>query len=96
MKNFPFLSFDLAFVLDSGVPVQKVESSLREHGGEELEHLALFDIYEGKNVGEGEKSLAFALRVRPTSETFTEEHLASYRAKIIDGVSKDCNARLRS
>lgn len=95
-SNFPFVSFDLAFVLDSGVPVQKVESSLREHGGEELEHLALFDIYEGKNVGEGEKSLAFALRVRPTSETFTEEHLASYRAKIIDGVSKDCNARLRS
>lgn len=94
-KSFPFVSFDLAFVVDASVTAADLERSLRTHGGAELEHLSLFDIYEGSNVGENKKSLAFAVRVRPQSETFNDDHLAQYRAQLIDGVAKDYNGQLR-
>lgn len=95
-SNYPFVGFDLAFVVDLSTSVQEVKSAIVKHGGKELEHISLFDIYEGTNVGEGKKSLAFTVRVRPDSETFSDEHLAQYRAKVIEGVSTDCNAELRS
>ncbi|HMS25253.1 MAG TPA: phenylalanine--tRNA ligase subunit beta [Acidimicrobiia bacterium] len=94
-SNLPFVSFDLAFVVDESTSVQSVEKALREHGGVELEHLHLFDIFQGGTLESGKKSLAFAVRVRPQSETFNDEQLAAYRARVIDGVSKDCNAQLR-
>lgn len=94
-KNYPFVSFDLAFVVNQSTTVADLENSLRAHGGLELELLTLFDIYEGTNVGEGKKSIAFAVRVRPQSETFNDDHLAQYRAQLIDGVAADCGGQLR-
>lgn len=94
--NYPFVSFDLAFVVDSSTKARQLEDSIRTHGGSELEHLKLFDIYEGSNIGDGKKSLAYALRIRPMSETFNDDLLAKYRSKLIEGVLKDCDAQLRS
>lgn len=94
--QFPFVSFDLALVVGESVSAQQLEASIVKHGGNELESINLFDIYEGSNLGEGKKSLAFALRVRPQDETFDDDQLAKYRAKLIEGVAADCDAKLRS
>ena len=94
-SNLPFVSFDLAFVVDVSTTAGEVEAALKKYGGKELEHLHLFDVFQGQALENGKKSLAFAVRVRPQSETFNDEQLAAYRARVIDGVSKDCNAQLR-
>ena len=95
-SNYPFVAFDLAFVVDSLVSVQELKSSIEIHGGQELEHISFFDIFEGGSIGLGKKSLAFSLRVRPSVSTWKEEDQTQFRQKIIDGVAKDCKATLRS
>ncbi len=55
---------DVALVVDAGVPAAAVAAALRAGAGELLESVQLFDIYTGPQIGEGRKSLAFALRFR--------------------------------
>ncbi len=56
-----------------------VEAALRERAGELLESVRLFDVYTGPQVGEGRKSLAFALRLRAPDRTLTEAETAQAR-----------------
>lgn len=95
-SNNPFVNFDFALVVDKNVSAQRLENSIKKHGGKEIEHISLFDIYEGSNLGENKKSLAFAIRVRPQDGTFNDNDLSSYRSKILEGVKNDCGAELRS
>lgn len=94
-SNQPFVSFDLALVVDRSVSARALETSLKTHGGTELEDIRLFDIFEGGSLGEGKKSLAFALRVRPADSTFNESRVSEYRQQLLDGVLQDCGATLR-
>jgi len=96
LSNLPFVAFDLALVVSKNVSVQDLKRSLLIHGGDELESLRLFDIFEGSSIGNDKKSITFSLRVRPRDATWEEEDQAKYRLKLIDGVAKDCQAVLRS
>ncbi len=57
----------------------EVEAALVEGAGELLESIRLFDLYTGEQIGEGKKSLAFALRFRATDRTLTEAEVADAR-----------------
>ena len=95
-SNLPFVAFDLAFVVPKDTPVAQVERSLRIHGSAQLEDVSCFDLFEGSGIDSNEKSLTFSVRARPTASTWTEDDQAQFRRKLIDGVSRDCKARLRS
>ena len=64
LSPFPVAKEDVALIVDADVPAAEVADALREGAGELLESLALFDVYTGPQVGEGKKSLAYALRFR--------------------------------
>ena len=70
---------DVALVVDADVPAASVEAALREGAGELLESVRLFDVYTGDQVGEGRKSLAFALRLRAHDRTLVEGEAATAR-----------------
>ena len=70
--DFPVAKEDVALVVDDSVAAADVEAALREGAGELLESVRLFDVYTGPQVGEGKKSLAFALRFRAPDRTLTE------------------------
>jgi len=78
-SDYPLAKEDVALVVDASVPVADVESALREGAGELLESVRLFDVYTGAQVGEGKKSLAFALRFRAPDRTLTEEETSAAR-----------------
>jgi phenylalanyl-tRNA synthetase beta chain len=78
-SNFPLAKEDVALVVDASVSVADVEAALREGAGEYLESIRLFDVYTGPQVGEGKKSLAFALRFRAPDRTLTEEEAGAAR-----------------
>ena len=61
------------------VPAADVEAALREGAGELLESIRLFDVYTGEQVGEGRKSLAYALRFRAGDRTLKEGESAAAR-----------------
>ena len=91
----PVAKEDLALVVDSNVPTAEVERAIRAGAGELLEDVRLFDVYTGPQVGEGKKSLAFALRFRSSNHTLTAEEIASARDAAIASASSQCAAILR-
>ncbi|MDN5895560.1 MAG: phenylalanine--tRNA ligase subunit beta [Nocardioides sp.] len=77
--TYPVAKEDVALVVDVGVPSVDVEAALREGAGELLESVRLFDVFTGDQVGEGRKSLAFALRFRSPDRTLKEGEATAAR-----------------
>lgn len=78
-SSFPLAKEDVALVVADHVPAAAVEAALREGAGELLESVRLFDVYTGEQIGEGQKSLAFALRFRAPDRTLTEAETGAAR-----------------
>jgi phenylalanyl-tRNA synthetase beta chain len=78
-STYPVAKEDVALVVAADVPAAAVGETLREGAGELLESLRLFDVYTGEQIGEGKKSLAFALRFRAPDRTLTESETAAAR-----------------
>ncbi|AQP44791.1 phenylalanine--tRNA ligase subunit beta [Tessaracoccus flavus] len=78
LSAFPLAKEDVALIVDADVSSADVEAALAEGAGELLESISLFDVYTGEQVGEGKKSLAFALRFRG-SKTLTDAEAAEAR-----------------
>lgn len=90
ISPFPAVLQDVAVVVDEAVPAAAVQDALADGAGELLEAISLFDVFAGAQVGEGRKSLAFALRFRATDRTLTEDEASAARdaavAKAADAV----------
>ena len=71
-SSYPVAKEDVALVVDASVAAADVEAALREGAGDLLESIRLFDVYTGDQVGEGKKSLAYALRFRAPDRTLKE------------------------
>ena len=70
---------DVALVVDATVSAAEVAETLREGAGPLLESVRLFDVYTGEQIGEGKKSLAFAMRFRAPDRTLTDAEVAEAR-----------------
>ncbi|PRY17585.1 phenylalanine--tRNA ligase subunit beta [Kineococcus rhizosphaerae] len=79
LSAYPAATQDVALVVDAATPAAQVESALRAGAGPLLEDVHLFDVYTGSQVGEGRKSLAFALRFRAPDRTLTAEEASAAR-----------------
>ena len=64
--------------------------------GDVLEELRLFDVYAGAQLGQGTKSLAFALRLRAPDRTLTADEIAAVRESVLAEAARRCGAVLRS
>lgn len=95
-STFPLAKEDVALVVEDAVPAAAVEAALREGAGPLLESIRLFDVYQGDQVGEGRKSLAFALRFRAPDRTLTEEETAAARGAAVALAAERTGAVQRS
>ena len=91
-SSFPVAKEDVALVVDADVAAADVEAALREGAGELLESVRLFDVYTGPQVGEGKKSLAFALRFRAPDRTLTEQEAGAARDAAVALAAERCGA----
>ena len=95
VSPFPPVLQDVAVVVDKAVPAAIVEAALRAGGGDLLEDVRLFDVFEGVQVGEDRKSLAFALRFRAPDRTLTEDEASAARDAAVASASAAVGAQLR-
>lgn len=95
ISTFPVATQDVALVVDSGVPSDAVENALREGAGDLLESLRLFDVFTGEQLGEGKKSLAYALRFRAPDRTLTVEEASAARDTAVALAAERTGAVLR-
>ncbi|MEO8287429.1 MAG: phenylalanine--tRNA ligase subunit beta [Chloroflexota bacterium] len=87
---------DMAFVVDETVPANKVAEALKKAGGDAVIGVSLFDIYRGKPIEEGKKSLAFAVTLNSPDKPLSEEEIAKIRKKIESYLAREVGAALRS
>ena len=78
-STYPVAKEDVALVVDATVSAAAVEGTLREGAGPLLESVRLFDVYTGEQIGEGKKSLAYAMRFRAPDRTLTDAEVAEAR-----------------
>jgi phenylalanyl-tRNA synthetase beta chain len=79
ISTYPVAKEDVALVVASDVPASDVEAALVAGAGPLLESARLFDVYVGEQVGEGRKSLAYALRLRAPDRTLTVDEVSAAR-----------------
>ncbi|MEU6164016.1 phenylalanine--tRNA ligase subunit beta [Streptomyces tanashiensis] len=95
ISSFPVATQDVALVVASGVPAAEVEAALTEGAGELLESIRLFDVYTGDQLGEGSKSLAYALKFRATDRTLTVDEASAARDAAVALATERTGAVLR-
>jgi phenylalanyl-tRNA synthetase beta chain len=87
---------DFAFVVESKVTADEVLRAAKGADRALIESVTIFDVYEGKGVPEGKKSLAIAVRIQPRDKTLTEPEIEALVQKIVAAVAKATGASLRS
>lgn len=95
LPRFPATTRDIAVVCDDGLSAASIEKTIKSAVGNTLESMELFDVYKGKQVGEGKKSLAFAISMRSHEGTLTDEQADAAMKRVIKELSK-LGAELRA
>ncbi len=95
LPKYPSTSRDIALLVDEDMEVGKIEAVIKANGGNILESVKLFDVYRGKQVEEGKKSVAFALVYRDAEKTLTDEDVAGVHDKVLEALKEKLNAVLR-
>jgi phenylalanyl-tRNA synthetase beta chain len=96
LPRFPANYIDLALVVEESVPAGRVEELIREAGAPELASVRLFDVYRGEQIGEGLKSLAYALELRAQDRTLTDAEALSVRERIVEMLADRTGAEIRA
>jgi phenylalanyl-tRNA synthetase beta chain len=95
LSAFQPVSRDFAFLVDESVPAEKVLRAARGADKALITGVALFDVYQGKGVEPGKKSLAIAVTLQPREATLTDQQIDAVAAKVVDQVTKATGGTLR-
>ncbi|MDE0397540.1 MAG: phenylalanine--tRNA ligase subunit beta [Candidatus Poribacteria bacterium] len=92
---YPKVERDLAIVVDKAVLSDMPTGLIYATGGELVESVRLFDVYEGEQVPEGKKSLAYAITYHSATETLTDKAVNALHDKVVKHLNQELGAELR-
>jgi phenylalanyl-tRNA synthetase beta chain len=95
ITKYPAVTRDLAIIVPDKVKTADVEEEIRKQGSEWLKGIRLFDLYKGKQIDEGSKSLAFSLTWQAPDRTMTDEEVNNLHQKIEEALNREFGAGLR-
>ena len=95
LPKYPAVTRDLALVCDESQTVAQLEQCISAAGGKLLRKISLFDIYRGKGVPEGKKSMAFSLELRADDRTLTDEDSVGVVNRILEKLEHDLGVQIR-
>ncbi|EQB90205.1 phenylalanyl-tRNA synthetase beta chain [Clostridium punense] len=95
LPKFPAMTRDIALLVDDEVLVQDIEDTIKKQGGGILESVKLFDVYKGKQIPEGKKSIAYSIVYRHSEKTLTDNEVAKVHDKILRSLEHKLGAELR-
>jgi phenylalanyl-tRNA synthetase beta chain len=96
IPRFPAIERDLSIVLAEQTPWADIARAVQSTSPAELEAVQFVDIYRGKGIAPGKKSLTLSLRFRDEDGTLTHETVDSYQARILEGLKQTVAAELRT
>ncbi len=96
LSKFPEVRRDLAVIVEESVAAAKVDTVIREAAGESFTDVRLFDVYTGKGVEDGYKSLALGLTWQHPSRTLTDDEVNQQFDAIVAALGRETGANLRA
>ncbi|MCD8198894.1 MAG: phenylalanine--tRNA ligase subunit beta [Phascolarctobacterium sp.] len=96
LPKYPSMSRDISVVVPAEVTNAELEHVIREHGGKYLMDVRIFDVYTGKQVASGCKSMAFNLTYQADDRTLTDTEVDASIKEVIAGVGEEYKAMLRA
>jgi phenylalanyl-tRNA synthetase beta chain len=88
LPKFPATTRDLALVCDDSLPVAAIEKAVKKAVGPILESVTLFDVYKGKQIAEGKKSVAYSISMRSHEGTLTDEQADSAISRVLKALAE--------
>lgn len=95
LRRFPIVGRDVAMIVSQAAAAEAVQQTITDAGGELVESVTLFDVYEGKNIEPGQRSLAFSIHFRAPDRTLTDEEVDNCLARIKDALRQKAGATIR-
>jgi phenylalanyl-tRNA synthetase beta chain len=95
LPKFPAIERDIALVGSADIPAANIDYTIRSAGSSLLEHIKLFDMYDGPPIIKGQRSLAYALSFRAAERTLTDMEVDRIIQSIIDELTKKYQIKLR-
>ncbi|UCC55826.1 MAG: phenylalanine--tRNA ligase subunit beta, partial [Gammaproteobacteria bacterium] len=95
ISRYPSIRRDLAMVVDSELPASELETAVTGLAGELLRDMVIFDVYQGKGIETGRKSIAFGLILQDSSRTLTDDDVEAVVTRVTDGLGEKFGAQLR-
>jgi len=95
LSKFPSIRRDISIVVDEDIRFSQIAECIRQEAPEILQDIRLFDVYTGKNIDFGRKSLALGLILQETSHNLTDEYAEGVMDRILQALSNKLNAQLR-
>lgn len=95
LPKYPSTCRDLAMLVDENVSAAEIERCIAKNGGEHFADVTLFDVYQGKQIASGKKSMAFNIQFQSNDKTLTDAEADQGFSQILEAVKKEFNAELR-
>lgn len=95
LPKFPAITRDIAMLVKETVTVKQIADVIRKNGGDYLEEVKLFDVYQGAQIEAGYKSVAYSISFRSAERTLADTDIADAMQAILDGLAKELGAQLR-
>ncbi|ADL51899.1 phenylalanine--tRNA ligase subunit beta [Clostridium cellulovorans] len=95
LPKYPAVTRDLAILVDENILVQEIDEIIKKQGANMIEEVKLFDVYKGKQIPEGKKSVAYSLVYRLANKTLTDEEVNKTHQKILKTLEHKLGAELR-
>lgn len=95
LPKFPSIVRDIAMLVDENIPALEIEQTIAKNAGKLFREVTLFDLYQGKQVADGKKSLAFTIKFQSPDRTLKDEEVDEAFQNILAAVTKKFNAELR-
>lgn len=94
LPKFPAVTRDVSVVCDDGIPVASLEKAIKNAVGKILESVKLFDVYKGKQVEDGKKSVSYSIVMRSHEGTLTDEQADAAMKKVLKALG-ELGAKIR-
>lgn len=95
LPKYPAVTRDIAMLVDKTVPVADIEEVVKKASGKLLESINLFDVYEGEQIPEGKKSVAYSAVYRALDRSLTGDEVQKVFDKVLKNLENQLGAQLR-
>ncbi|MFZ1690072.1 MAG: phenylalanine--tRNA ligase subunit beta [Trichococcus flocculiformis] len=95
IPKFPGVTRDVALLVDETVTHQQIVKTIKENGGKFLKEVHLFDIYQGKGIEDGKKSVAYSMSFLNPEATLVDEDINKAFTKLVAALETECGAAIR-